>query len=220
MRTRTTHSWIVVVAVSLVACGDNAKLAVDGSIEVDAPGTVQGPCWPDDGIAPKGWATLGTGRDAFEPMPQMLPIEYGSQDGFDLVPGGATVLDLELGIRHDRADDQVRRGAVGAAAVVVVTARAAAADGVGVTWAGAATAAVVVTRLFAVAAMVIAWLFLTMTAAVIARLFLSVALVIARGGDVRRVLVLALDPGPVGDQAADGFFVEKQDRQPAGVGIE
>lgn len=52
----------------------------------------------------KGSATLGTGRDAFEAMPDTLPLEYGAQAGFDLVanvhmtgldPGkpGAGVLD-------------------------------------------------------------------------------------------------------------------------------
>lgn len=42
-------------------------------------------CWPDDGTTQVGWATLGTGRNGFEAMPTMLPIEYGTQDGFDLV---------------------------------------------------------------------------------------------------------------------------------------
>jgi hypothetical protein len=34
---------------------------------------------------PQGAAILGTGIDAFEPMPDMLPLEYGPQGGFDLV---------------------------------------------------------------------------------------------------------------------------------------
>lgn len=91
--------WIA----SIVGCGDNQQTStetpIDSSVdEIDATMTT-GPCWPDDGQAQKGWATLGTGRDDFEAMPAMLPIEYGLQDGFDfiahvkmngLVPGNPT----------------------------------------------------------------------------------------------------------------------------------
>ncbi len=34
---------------------------------------------------PTGTATLGTGHGRFEAMPEMLPIEYGTQDGYNLV---------------------------------------------------------------------------------------------------------------------------------------
>src|SRR5678816_2964421 len=42
-------------------------------------------CWPDLVTFPQGTATLGTGRAAFEPMPDELPLEYGPQGGFNLV---------------------------------------------------------------------------------------------------------------------------------------
>src|SRR5690349_19261281 len=42
-------------------------------------------CWPDLVHVPQGTVTLGTGRAAFEDMPEMLPLEYGTQGGFDLV---------------------------------------------------------------------------------------------------------------------------------------
>jgi hypothetical protein len=42
-------------------------------------------CWPELATFPQGTATLGTGRAAFEAMPDELPLEYGPQGGFDLV---------------------------------------------------------------------------------------------------------------------------------------
>jgi len=81
-----THSFVG-VALVVVACGDNRvpdMNAVDASIaaiDVAPPES----CWPDDGQIARGWGLLGTGRDTFEAMPAILPIEYGAQDGFDLV---------------------------------------------------------------------------------------------------------------------------------------
>jgi hypothetical protein len=42
-------------------------------------------CWPDPAHKPQGAVTLGTGRAAFEAMPDTLTLEYGPQGGFDLV---------------------------------------------------------------------------------------------------------------------------------------
>jgi len=42
-------------------------------------------CWPDPAHKPQGSVTLGTGRPAFEPMPETLTLEYGPQGGFDVV---------------------------------------------------------------------------------------------------------------------------------------
>ncbi|HEX4416940.1 MAG TPA: hypothetical protein VH165_03530 [Kofleriaceae bacterium] len=62
------------VAGALAGCGSSAS-----------PPDAIGPCWPDTVGPAKGTATLGTGRAAFEDMPDMLPLEYGAQAGFDLV---------------------------------------------------------------------------------------------------------------------------------------
>ena len=56
-----------------------------------------------------------------------------------------------------------------------------------------------------------------MAATVVAGLFLAVA---GAGGDVGRVLVLALDLGPVGDQAADRVAAEEVDHEFAAGGVE
>ncbi len=71
---------IIVIAsaaavVALAGCGDSPA----------SPPDAPGPCWPDMVGPAKGSATLGTGRAAFEPMPETLPLEYGAQAGFDLV---------------------------------------------------------------------------------------------------------------------------------------
>lgn len=77
------------LAACVAACGDNRVLP-DGMITpdldaaVDTPPEYTGPCWPEDQPmpAPQASATLGTGRAGFEPMPDVLPLEYGFQDGF------------------------------------------------------------------------------------------------------------------------------------------
>src|SRR5437870_334641 len=42
-------------------------------------------CWPELATFPQGSAELGTGRDAFEPMPDLVQLEYGPQGGFNVV---------------------------------------------------------------------------------------------------------------------------------------
>jgi hypothetical protein len=42
-------------------------------------------CWPDPAHTPQGAVTLGTGRAAFETMPDTLTLEYGPQGGYNLV---------------------------------------------------------------------------------------------------------------------------------------
>src|ERR1041384_5042298 len=41
-------------------------------------------CWPETAHRPQGSVVLGTGREAFEPMPEVLALEYGTQDGYDV----------------------------------------------------------------------------------------------------------------------------------------
>ena len=65
------------LGLAVIGCGDKVKLTPP-----DAP---PGDCWPGNGSAAAGSATLGTGRDSYLAMPDPLPIEYGAQDGFDLV---------------------------------------------------------------------------------------------------------------------------------------
>jgi hypothetical protein len=71
----------------IAACGDGKSVSSDAGpdIETDAgPDAAPVPteCWPDGVRMPTGSATLGTGRDAFQAMPEVLPLEYGFQDGF------------------------------------------------------------------------------------------------------------------------------------------
>lgn len=59
------------------ACDDAAVQMVP----VDSPP----PCWnPVDTVA-RGEAVLGTGYSQFQPMPEELPLEFGTQFGFNLV---------------------------------------------------------------------------------------------------------------------------------------
>ena len=51
-------------------------------MEIDA---APKPCWTDEPRDVRGTAVLGTGRGGFEAMPATLPLEYGTQDGFNLV---------------------------------------------------------------------------------------------------------------------------------------
>jgi hypothetical protein len=71
---------IATVAAMVAMAGALAGCASEAS-----PPDASGPCWPATVGPAKGTATLGTGRAAFEDMPDMLPLEYGVQAGFDLV---------------------------------------------------------------------------------------------------------------------------------------
>lgn len=71
----------IVTAAALIGCGDDPP-ATQPDAAVDAPA---GPCWPEGPRTPRGTALLGTGRNGFEPMPDTLPLEYGTQDGFMLI---------------------------------------------------------------------------------------------------------------------------------------
>lgn len=80
--------WAAVVAGAslLVGCGDRGATSLadaDADPDVDAP--PPGPCWDPAAAMPMGQATLGTGWGQFEPMPTDLPLEYGSQAGFNVV---------------------------------------------------------------------------------------------------------------------------------------
>lgn len=73
---------LLTLGAALCACGDDAGATVDGSIE-DAPAPK--PCWELVDPIPKGVGILGTGYDQFETMPTDLPIEFGPQNGFNIV---------------------------------------------------------------------------------------------------------------------------------------
>jgi hypothetical protein len=45
---------------------------------------MQGPCWPIDTSTPGGEVEVGTGVDAYEPMPDSLPLVYGEQMGYHI----------------------------------------------------------------------------------------------------------------------------------------
>lgn len=75
------HAFIA-VALGL-GCGGNDASSDAG---VDARGDADaGPCWPDLVHTPRGTATVGTGLDGYQPMPDDLPLHYGIQDGFMLM---------------------------------------------------------------------------------------------------------------------------------------
>jgi hypothetical protein len=69
----------LIAAAALAGCGEDLQ----GPRCMPFPDPTD--CWPELATFPQGTATLGTGRAAFEAMPDELPLEYGSQGGFDLV---------------------------------------------------------------------------------------------------------------------------------------
>lgn len=77
---------MIAAAAALVGCGDGGGGGPDGGsdADIDAAGP-PGECWPAAPRIPQGSVTLGTGRDGFETMPAVLPLEYGAQDGFMLI---------------------------------------------------------------------------------------------------------------------------------------
>jgi hypothetical protein len=76
--------YLALASVAALACGcDNASATGDAGFD-DAPPDA-GPCWPSVGESARGAIEIGTGRGSFETMTDPLPIEYGLQDGFDLV---------------------------------------------------------------------------------------------------------------------------------------
>ncbi len=79
---------VIVIAMTMAGCGSEPVALVDAGLPPDGDAADAGfpnTCPPYVKRQPKGSATLGTGRDAYEPMPEVLPMEYGTQDGFNLV---------------------------------------------------------------------------------------------------------------------------------------
>ncbi len=76
----------IVTTAALAACGTDHMSGADGGGSDSADANVpSAPCWPGPLRTTKVSATLGTGREGFEDMPQELPLEYGTQDGYNLV---------------------------------------------------------------------------------------------------------------------------------------
>jgi hypothetical protein len=75
---------LVISAALLIACGSGDPAAIDAPPH-DATPVDAGPCWPELTHTPRGSATLGTGWDTYQPIPEELPLEYGVQDGFMLI---------------------------------------------------------------------------------------------------------------------------------------
>lgn len=74
-----------VVSVLASACGDDPASTVDGGPDVPADAAPNVSCWFDNvPRVPHGTLELGTGVYGFEAMPDVLPLAYGSQDGFML----------------------------------------------------------------------------------------------------------------------------------------
>lgn len=82
----TSAVLCALAAATLVGCGDNhfdpPVDVLPDAASADAPPVYSGPCWPEGDHTPHGTATLGTGRDGYQPMPDTLPMEFGSQQGF------------------------------------------------------------------------------------------------------------------------------------------
>jgi hypothetical protein len=70
----------VVALAAIAGCGGNGGDAAVCTLRADP---LQ--CWPDPAHKAQGSVTLGTGRAAFEAMPDTLTLEYGPQGGYDVV---------------------------------------------------------------------------------------------------------------------------------------
>lgn len=75
---------VIGIALVLVGCGGGSD-ADQPDAAGDAEATPR-PCFPDVTHVPQGTAVLGGGRDGhFEPMLDVYPLDYGTQDGFMVV---------------------------------------------------------------------------------------------------------------------------------------
>lgn len=81
------------MAGGVIACHEGSTNGPhDGASAIDAIDAPPQPCWLDT-YTPAGTVTLGTGATQYMPMPDMVPLEYGSQDGFD-IPVNAQITGL------------------------------------------------------------------------------------------------------------------------------
>jgi hypothetical protein len=81
---RSSSQWLwFALAMTALGCGDNHESSLVDAAAIDAA-PPRGPCWPIDTATPKGSIQLGKGIDAFEPMPEELPLVYGVQGGFHI----------------------------------------------------------------------------------------------------------------------------------------
>jgi hypothetical protein len=80
---RTSCATLIVAWLPLWACGqrDEPPLEIDAAqLEPDAS---SGPCWPTEGLQPRGTIEPGIG-DQYQPMPDEVPLFYGAQGGFGM----------------------------------------------------------------------------------------------------------------------------------------
>jgi len=83
MRVVALLAMTALVGMATAGCGGGDAPMPDAAICTLRADPLQ--CWPDPAHVPQGNATLGTGRGAFEQMPDTLTLEYGPQGGYDLV---------------------------------------------------------------------------------------------------------------------------------------
>jgi hypothetical protein len=78
LRTSLRATVVALAVASGVAGCDGASVPSDAEPDVAE-------CWFTEPRYPQGSVALGVGRDAFQPMPDPLPLEFGSQLGFMFV---------------------------------------------------------------------------------------------------------------------------------------
>jgi len=71
------------IAIAIAGCGGGSPPNVDAPLICTARAD-PAQCWPNPAHIQQGSVTLGTGRAAFEVMPDVLPLEYGTQNGYDV----------------------------------------------------------------------------------------------------------------------------------------
>jgi hypothetical protein len=57
---------------------------MDGGSDASVDASMPGPCWPIEMTTPGGEVEVGTGVDAYQPMPDELPLVFGDQQGYHI----------------------------------------------------------------------------------------------------------------------------------------
>jgi hypothetical protein len=75
----------LIALLALAACGGGGTSpTTDAGPDASQDAKIKGPCWPIDNTTPGGEIEVGTGVDAYAPMPDSLPLVFGDQQGYHI----------------------------------------------------------------------------------------------------------------------------------------